>query len=463
MSRYTEIELTSRGEDGSWRWRAAGARQPRGIVGADLVPGDAKVGDVVRAETESGIEGVEVISIIAAKAPRREEGRGTRIEMIAPPPKGPDVSVILAGGSRGRGADHRAEWRDGERSGPHARERAQGRRGPRRADLTDRDGRDRAKTGGEQDTRESSQRGRRSRPAAAGEGARPSTRGSRSREIASSDDRDGRSRVGSRRPRNLPASTTHRNAMLAELRPEQLPIAEQLLRGGIPAVRQAIEEQNANARRQGQPAVGPEPLVAMAEELLPLVNLATWKDRASVAQIEGKELRLRELRAVVAASRTVTLDESGRTLAKALQDSLTERAKAVQDEWIGRMSGALDEGKILEALRASARPPEASTRCPADLAVRLAGAASAAMSAEIPSQEWLELLKAVLESPVRRTVKPAGMPEGDDVKEASRNAAGLVPALVKMTGLRIPPPPPRRDLRREPATAKSGGGPVVAP
>src|SRR5208283_320869 len=38
-----------------------------------------------------------------------------------------------------------------------------------------------------------------------------------------------------------PTSTVHRNAMLAELRPEQIPVAEQLLRGGLQAVRQAIE------------------------------------------------------------------------------------------------------------------------------------------------------------------------------------------------------------------------------
>ena len=52
--------------------------------------------------------------------------------------------------------------------------------------------------------------------------------------------------------------------------------------------------------------------MAIAEQLLPLVNLASWKDRATTAQPAGKELRLRELRAVVAASRTVTLDDEGR-------------------------------------------------------------------------------------------------------------------------------------------------------
>ena len=100
--------------------------------------------------------------------------------------------------------------------------------------------------------------------------------------------------------------------MLAALRPEQIPVAEQLLRGGLPAVRQAIAAQNTAAKASGKPAASSDALMAMAEELLPVVKLADWKDRASVAQTSGKEYRLRELRAVVAASRTVILDEEGR-------------------------------------------------------------------------------------------------------------------------------------------------------
>ena len=101
--------------------------------------------------------------------------------------------------------------------------------------------------------------------------------------------------------------------MLAALRPEQIPVAEQLLRGGLQAVRHAIEAQNAAAKSAGKPSVSSEALLAMADELLPTVRLADWKDKASVAQTAGKECRLRELRAVVAASRTVNLDDEGRS------------------------------------------------------------------------------------------------------------------------------------------------------
>jgi hypothetical protein len=236
----------------------------------------------------------------------------------------------------------------------------------------------------------------------------------------------------------------HRNAMLATLRPEQIPVAEQLLRGGLQAVRQAIETQNTAAKASGKPPVATEALLAMADELLPTVRLADWKDRASVAQTAGKDYRLRELRAVVAASRTVNLDEEGRTMAKALQESLVQRTTALREEWLARITNALNDGRVFQAVEASIRPPEPGTRCPAELAVRLANDAGAAMTADLAPEEWMRLLDAVVASPVRRTVKPAGIPDDEVARQAARHAAGSVPALAKLLGLRIPPPPPRR-------------------
>ena len=254
----------------------------------------------------------------------------------------------------------------------------------------------------------------------------------------------------------VPTSTVHRNAMLGALRPEQIPVAEQLLRGGLPAVRQAIEAQNVAAKAAGKPAAASAALLAMAEELLPAVKLADWKDRASVAQISGKEYRLRDLRAVVAASRTVILDEEGRGMAKALHDSLDQRTTALRDEWLARISNALNDGRILQALEASIRPPEPGTRCPADLAVRLAAAAGEAMTAELAPEEWLKLLDTVVASPVRRTVKPVGIPADEVAQQAARHAAGSVPALAKLLGLRIPPPPPRRVITGQRLSAAGG-------
>ncbi len=254
----------------------------------------------------------------------------------------------------------------------------------------------------------------------------------------------------------MATSTTYRNAALATLKPEQLPVAEQLLRGGIPSVRQAIEEQNTRARAESRPEVTPGPLLAMAEQLLPVLNLATWKDRASVARGAGKDVPLRELRSIVASSSTVTLDEEGGEMAAALRTSLTERVTALRERWIERISGALDDGRVIDAVRASIRPPEPAARLTAELAVRLAEAAGRAMSTETPPAEWLALLEVVVDSPVRRTVKPAGLPAGADEEllAAARKASGYVPELARLMGIPIPPPPgPRR-----PVPARSSPG-----
>jgi hypothetical protein len=71
------------------------------------------------------------------------------------------------------------------------------------------------------------------------------------------------------------------------------------------------------------------------------------------------------------------------------------------------------------------------------------------MSAATPPAEWLALLEVVVDSPVRRTVKPLGLPAGadDTVLAAARRAAGYVPELARLMGIPIPPPPgPRRPV-----------------
>jgi hypothetical protein len=233
-------------------------------------------------------------------------------------------------------------------------------------------------------------------------------------------------------------------------------VAEQLLRGGIPAVRQAIEEQNARARSDNVPEVTPGPLLAMAEQLLPTITLATWKDRASVARAAGKDTPLRELRSIVASSSTVTLDEEGTEMASALRTALGQRVTALRDRWVERITAALDGGRVADAVRASIRPPEPAARLASDLAVRLADAAGQAMAADTPPEQWLALLEVVVESPVRRTVKPAGLPTGADeaLLAAARKASGYVPELARLMGIPIPPPPgPRRPV---PARSSSG-------
>jgi hypothetical protein len=430
MAHRIEVELTSQTGDSTWTWRAAGAKKPRGTVGGDLVPEGAGVGTILRAEVETTLDGTTVTALLPLKAKANSDpGKADRIEVLGAPQKGPDVNVVLAPKSKRRRDDRTEGPRDGARRPSDRRPRAEGgERGPRG------DGQQRDRSGSGAPSEDGGGPRRRTGP------ARPS----------------GRESGGRDNPRRPAASTVYRNAALATLKPEQLPVAEQLVKGGIPAVRQAIEEQNTRARAEGRPEVTPGPLLALAEQLRPVVNLATWKDRASVARTAGKDIPLRELRSIVASSSTVTLDEEGTEMAAALRTSLDQRVTALRERWVERITTSLDEGRVADAVRASIRPPEPATRLSAELAVRLADAAGTAMSAETSPEGWLALLEVVVESPVRRTVKPAGLPAGADesLLTAARKASGYVPELARLMGIPIPPPPgPRR-----PVPARSGPG-----
>src|SRR5579859_4839392 len=136
MSRRIDIELTSQTADGSWTWRAAGAREPKGVVEAARVPSGEKVGSVLRADIEVGLEGIEVLTLSATKPLRSPEKTEGRIEVRGTPKRAPDVSVILAPGSPkrrrddGEGRDRRERRGRGDRDAD-ARDERGGERGDR--------------------------------------------------------------------------------------------------------------------------------------------------------------------------------------------------------------------------------------------------------------------------------------------------------------------------------------------
>ncbi len=447
MARRIDIELTSH-SDGVWTWRAAGAKQPKGVVEDALVPDGTGVGDVVKADVSSGLDGWEVTGLTSISTPEPAASSGERIEILPRLLRDTGVTVVYAPGNRRRRDD---DGRRGARSGPGDR----GRRGDR--DRLPRERRDATGPGpsetpapgrrgsGDAGARGDAGRGRPAsgRPArnAAGHGEAARSRGEG---VAAERGRD----------RKPAVSTVHRNAYLATLGPEQLPVAEQLLRGGIPAVRRALAEQ-----RRADPAaqVNEAPILAMAEQLLPAVNLASWKDRAVTARAEGAHGRLGELRSVVAAARAVSLDDEGRELSRVLHEMLNQRLTALRENWAGKIGKHLDAGDPRAALQAANRPPEPATRLEAELAVRLAQQTGEALTSTLDPKEWLALLSAVVDSPVRRNVKPVGIPDTAAVREAARNAAGLVPELAKLLGLRIPPPPPRRNVVQRPPLSRAAG------
>ncbi|HLI44287.1 MAG TPA: hypothetical protein VKU92_07435 [Acidimicrobiales bacterium] len=447
MPNRMEIELTSARDDETYTWRAAGARQPRGVVPVSVLPPDSKVGDVLRAEVEVELDGITVVAILPPK--QRQENAASRIEYLGPPRHEPGVTTVLAG-RRGRlGRGHEGErpaeedrGRRREHAGRADRERAAGRTGKGGSPGEDR-----------------RRRALEARPAERGAArpGRPSpSRGDGTRERGRPGERDGSAgRPGGRRltPRFEPG-TAHRDQLFASLAPEQRRIAERLAAGGMPAVRKAIADEQERARAEGRTVVSGEPIVAVAEQLLPEVKAAVWLDRAEAAAGRAEEISLRDLRMTVVGA--APRDDAGRELERRLREVLERRVTKLRTEWEEHISSALSAGKVLQALRLSAKPPEPTARFPAALVMGLAEAAGQAMTAETPPERWLSLLHAAAESPVRRQVKPTGMPKdpSGQVEREARLAASRVPALARLLGMAIPPPPPPRP---------AGGRPVPRP
>ncbi|HVB01933.1 MAG TPA: hypothetical protein VNE42_11835 [Acidimicrobiales bacterium] len=412
MSRRIEIELTSSRADGTWTWRAAGAKQPRGLIEQNLLNSNAKVGDILRVETEIGLDGIDVIGVVPSKAAHKE---ADRIELIAPrAEKFEGVITTLVPKTEKRGRERRHG--SGDEAGPGPRPR------PTRRTET------RSATGSERPAR--SPRAVRSErpqgpvsPQSSSETARRATKPSRPR------------------PTRLIPKTGRRDALLESLPPEQRAVAEQLAIGGLPSVRRALQEQQTTDREAGRPAVGGEAIIALAEQLLPSVREAVWLDRAEAALERLETIGLRDLRATVTGA-TAKGEESKLLLGK-LRSALDDRLTRLRTKWEQEISHALEEGRVLQALRLSAKPPEPSTRFPAGLVAPLATAAGSALNATTQADRWISLLEAASNSPIRRSIHPAGMPADptNAVRQAASAAAGRVPALAKLLGLAIPPPP----------------------
>ncbi|MBW3669570.1 MAG: hypothetical protein KY443_10205, partial [Actinobacteria bacterium] len=404
MARRIDIELTSARPDGTWTWRAAGAKQPKGVLEGKLLYEGAAVGDVVRAEADFEIEGIFVTSVLPPKAKERKEPE--RLQIIGPPREHQGVtSSLVPKSERGRG----------ERRGP----RREGGDRPRDGERP-RGGGDRARTG--ERPRDGERRG-----------ARPSRPDGRER--AAHPPREPREeRPAPPKPKRLTPLNVHRAAVLESLSPEQRPVAEQVLRGGIPAVRQAVEAQNAKLREAGGTEVKAEPLVAMAEELLPRLKTAEWRDRAEAAAKEVDEIALRDLRSVVSGADAAARDDETRLLASTLREALERRVAKQRDEWVKEIATCLDDGRLVRALRVSSRPPDPGTRFPAELSTRLVDAANAALNPDVAPDRWATVLEAVAGSPVRRQVKPVGLPAepGEQLLQAAKQSAGLVPALAPL-------------------------------
>ena len=357
-----EIELTSTRDDGQWTWRAAGARQPRGTVADTLVPGGTSVGDVLRVEVEQFMDGIEVTSVLVDRAERSEP---ETLEMLGSGQNEPLVTTKLAG-RRGRRRDD---------DGPRGRTSRKDRR-PRRDDG---EKRDTDKPAGRKD------RPDRRSPARPDAEAKP-------------------------RARRLRPKRTHRKAVIAALPEDQQPLAQILARDGVPGVRSAIDTQNAAAENDGEPGIPAELLLKLAERIHPNLRTADWRDRAESALAGVEDIDLRDIRSVVVAAETAARGPEDRELADRLREALTARVDREHKAWIGEVTSALGEDRVVRALRLSSRPPKAGAPLPSPILDRLAAAAEASLTSDTGQDRWATVLDAVALSPVHQRVTPAGLP-----------------------------------------------------
>jgi hypothetical protein len=393
MSRRIEIELTSKRDDGTWTWRAAGAREPKGVVSDSLVPAGTAVHAVVRAEVESDLDGTRVLNIAL---PKQKSEKSNTLQLL--PNEKPFEAVTKQLSKKDR--DNKRGRRD--KKGPGA----------------GKPNRPRFETPPEVPMRP--------------------------------------------KPKRLKAGRLHVDEVLAALPEAQRTIAEKVLQGGIPAVRAAVEEQNKQAVAEGKEKIPADGLTTMAEQLLPKLRVAEWRDRGEAAQKIISDIDLRDLRSVVVAADdpVIARDETTRELATQLKAALGDRQKTELDNWLQDIRVAVEVGRVVRALKLSSQPPKAGVPFPPDLALQLAAATSASLTTDAPAERWITVLEAAAFSPIRAQVippRPADVVTADLTKTITRLGV-LMPQIAALYGVEVDPKAPApRPLRvqRDPKAAKT--------
>ena len=418
MSKRIDIELTSNRGDGTWTWRAAGAKTPKGTLNGSILDAGAKTGDTIKVEAEFDLDGVEILSLVKTK---EKAVRGNLLQIIGSEKEFQPVTQKLADKSKDR-----KPKRDGDRK-------------PRR------DGDKRPPREGAEGEKSGDRRPRRPSFTAPPElPKRPAAK-------------------------RLKPKRVHRAAVLDALPVEQRGVAERALTGGIKAVRDAVKEQNEQLKKEGKPLVPADGLISMAQELLPKLRVAEWLDKAEAAKADIELLDLRDLRQVVvgADDPMVVRDETTRSLATELKAALKTRQEFEQTRWLEDIKSALAVSRVIRALKISSEPPKAGQPFPADLGAQLAAAASASLASETAPDRFSAVLEAIAFSPVRGQVKLAAAPPttNEAMLSTVKRVAPLVPQIASVFGITVTPgansPRPLRPTR--PVRPKGKPAPAKGP
>jgi hypothetical protein len=425
MSRRIDIELTSSRPDGTWTWRAAGAREPKGVVDGALLPTATKVGDVVKVDAEFDIDGIEILGVVSGRV------KTTKVETLS----------LIGSDEPFQAVTQQLAKRD--RSKPSR---------PRRNERGDRGERNERGDRGERGER-------RPRPDGEGRERRPE-RPRRPRFEAPPE-------LPTRpKPKRLKAGSQHRKAVLAEIPENQRPIAELALQG-MQAVRQRLKSANEALAAEGKPTMPEQSVLQMAQDLLPKLRVADWLDRAEAAKRDLETLDLRDLRSVVAAANdpAIERDETCRSLATELKNGLAARSESDYQQWLADISAAVDVGRVVRALKMAGQPPKAGAIFPDELGRRLAEAAAQNLTTDAFPDRWIAVLEAAAFSPIRSTLTVAAPPTQvtPELTKTVERLAGLLPRVAAIFGVTAvagaPTPKPLRPTK--PAAKKIPPKPPV--
>ena len=254
--------------------------------------------------------------------------------------------------------------------------------------------------------------------------------------------------------------------MLGSIAEDRRPIAEVALQG-MAAVRKRLREENKRISESGGTPMPEDSVLKMAEEMLPRLRVAEWRDRADAALRQLENLDLRDLRSVVAAADDpiVTRDTTTRELADQLRVALREKQEQELQLWFGDVDAALAVGRVVRALRLSSQPPKAGVVFPPAIATRLVDSTNATLTPLESAERWSAILEAAAFSPIRSLIKPMGRPDvvADDLLATITRLAPAIPQVAEMFGVEVPagaqmPKPLRPTRPGRPGQAKQDRG-----
>jgi len=419
MARRLDIEITSVRDDATFTWRAAGAKAPKGVGSNGVLPAGAKVGDVLRADVETTLDGIDILSL---SAPKVRERRAEVLQLIGSSKEFVPVTQVSTAPRRSH------DDRKGDRKGD--------RRGSR-----DRKGRERS--GEKRDE---------SRPRKGPFTAPP--------ELTK---RPAAKRV---KPRDV-----HRRALLESLKPEERPIAEQAMRGGAKAVREAVKKQNVELAKANQPLINAENLVNLALGLVPRLKIAEWRDSAEAAMTILDDIDLRDLRAIVAKANDPQLlaDAGTADLREAMKLGLERRQESEIIQWHAALDEALGVGRVVAALRLAANPPKAGMPPQPEMNARLVACVAENLVPDATSERWVIVLEALAFSPVRLAVRPTQTPHkvSAELLATVARLGRALPQIAELFGIPVDPKavmprplrPTRRDAKKPARSPQRSGSP----